>query len=113
MDMLVDGRVIVENKTVERVLPIHVAQTITYLKLSGYLPEAEWASPRFSSQLERQADEERHQAPRKQLMNVYPAFAVFASLRFDSIHREIGAGRTENRRPNREFYFTRIINRTS
>ena len=36
MDMLVDGRVIVENKTVERVLPIHVAQTITYLKLSGH-----------------------------------------------------------------------------
>ena len=25
-----------EDKTVERVLPIHVAQTITYLKLSGY-----------------------------------------------------------------------------
>ncbi len=32
-DMLVDNLVIVENKTVESILPIHVAQLITYLKL--------------------------------------------------------------------------------
>jgi GxxExxY protein len=33
LDMLVDNLVIVENKTVENILPIHVAQLITYLKL--------------------------------------------------------------------------------
>jgi len=33
-DMLVDNSVIVENKTVERLVPIHEAQLLTYLKLS-------------------------------------------------------------------------------
>jgi len=35
LDMFVDGLIIVENKTVENVLPIHVAQLITYLKLKN------------------------------------------------------------------------------
>ncbi len=34
LDMLVDDRVIIENKTVDRLLPIHAAQLLTYLKLS-------------------------------------------------------------------------------
>jgi len=33
LDMIVDNLVIVENKTVETLLPIHTAQLITYLKL--------------------------------------------------------------------------------
>lgn len=33
LDMWVDDLIIVENKTVESVLPIHLAQLITYLKL--------------------------------------------------------------------------------
>jgi len=33
IDMLVDGCVIIENKAVEKVLPIHEAQLLTYLKL--------------------------------------------------------------------------------
>jgi len=33
IDELVDNLVIVENKTVENILPIHMAQLITYLKL--------------------------------------------------------------------------------
>jgi GxxExxY protein len=33
IDMLVDDLVIVENKVVENLLPIHEAQLITYLKL--------------------------------------------------------------------------------
>lgn len=33
IDMLVDDLVIVENKVVDALLPIHVAQLITYLKL--------------------------------------------------------------------------------
>ena len=41
IDMLVDDQVIVENKAVDAVLPIHEAQIITYLKLKnlhlGYL----------------------------------------------------------------------------
>ena len=35
LDLLVDGRVVVELKTVERLHPIHLAQVITYLKLTG------------------------------------------------------------------------------
>lgn len=41
IDMLVEGVVIIENKAVEKVLPIHEAQLLTYLKLRdcrlGYL----------------------------------------------------------------------------
>jgi len=36
MDMVVGGLVVVEIKAVERAMPIHEAQLITYLKLSGY-----------------------------------------------------------------------------
>jgi GxxExxY protein len=35
IDLLVDRRVVVELKAVERVLPIHEAQLLTYLRLSG------------------------------------------------------------------------------
>lgn len=35
IDLLVEGKVIVELKTVERLLPIHEAQLLTYLRLSG------------------------------------------------------------------------------
>lgn len=35
IDLLVDGQVILELKTVERLLPIHEAQLLTYLKLTG------------------------------------------------------------------------------
>ena len=33
LDFLVDGRLVVELKAIEKVLPIHHAQTLTYLKL--------------------------------------------------------------------------------
>ena len=33
IDVIVDDLIIVENKTVENILPIHTAQLITYLKL--------------------------------------------------------------------------------
>ncbi len=35
LDIVVENRVIVELKAVERLMPIHEAQVITYLKLSG------------------------------------------------------------------------------
>ncbi|MFN0304955.1 MAG: GxxExxY protein [Burkholderiales bacterium] len=35
IDLLVDSKVIVELKAVEKLLPIHEAQLLTYLKLSG------------------------------------------------------------------------------
>jgi len=35
LDIVVAKRVILELKTVERLLPVHEAQTITYLRLSG------------------------------------------------------------------------------
>ncbi len=36
MDVVVEGEVVVELKTVEHLLPVHQAQLITYLKLGGY-----------------------------------------------------------------------------
>ena len=36
LDLVVESRVVVELKTVETLLPVHKAQLITYLKLSGY-----------------------------------------------------------------------------
>src|SRR5688572_26930078 len=36
IDLLVDERVIVEVKAVEMLHPVHSAQTLTYMKLSGY-----------------------------------------------------------------------------
>jgi GxxExxY protein len=35
LDIVIEDQVIVELKTVERLLPIHEAQMLTYLKLSG------------------------------------------------------------------------------
>lgn len=35
LDMVVDGKVVVELKSVEKVDPIHEAQLLTYLRLSG------------------------------------------------------------------------------
>jgi GxxExxY protein len=35
IDMRVDHLVLVEDKTVEKIFPIHLAQLLTYLKLSG------------------------------------------------------------------------------
>ena len=35
LDIVIEDRVIIELKTVERLMPIHEAQILTYLKLSG------------------------------------------------------------------------------
>ena len=35
IDMLVENSIIIENKTVDHLLPVHEAQLITYLKLRG------------------------------------------------------------------------------
>ena len=35
MDVVVEGELVIELKTVDRLLPIHEAQLLTYLKLSG------------------------------------------------------------------------------
>lgn len=36
IDMLVGRSIIIENKTVEKILPIHEAQLLTYLRMSGH-----------------------------------------------------------------------------
>lgn len=36
LDLLVEGCIVVELKTVERLHPVHVAQVITYLRLTGF-----------------------------------------------------------------------------
>ncbi len=36
MDMVVEDMVVIENKTVGKILPIHEAQLLTYLRISGY-----------------------------------------------------------------------------
>ena len=35
MDIVVESEIIVEIKTVERITPVHEAQTLTYLRLNG------------------------------------------------------------------------------
>ncbi len=35
LDMLVENTVIIENKTVEKILPVHEAQLLTYLKMKN------------------------------------------------------------------------------
>ena len=35
IDMLVEDSIIIENKTVDHILPVHEAQLLTYLKLRG------------------------------------------------------------------------------
>ncbi|MBL7164182.1 MAG: GxxExxY protein [Anaerolineales bacterium] len=36
IDMIIEDMIVVENKVVEQLLPIHEAQLLTYLKLSGH-----------------------------------------------------------------------------
>lgn len=35
IDMMIDNCIVIENKVVQKILPVHEAQLITYLKLSG------------------------------------------------------------------------------
>lgn len=35
LDLLIDGRLVIELKTVEAILPIHMAQVLSYLKATG------------------------------------------------------------------------------
>ncbi len=36
IDMIIDDCIIIENKTVEKFIPIHIAQLLTYLKMKDY-----------------------------------------------------------------------------
>jgi GxxExxY protein len=36
IDLLVEGSLVVELKAVDKLHPVHIAQTLTYLKLTGY-----------------------------------------------------------------------------
>jgi len=36
LDFVVEGKLVLELKAVERLLPVHKAQLLTYLKLSGH-----------------------------------------------------------------------------
>jgi len=55
IDMLVDTAVIIENKTVERLFPIHEAQLLTYLKMRkcklGFI--LNWNVPRMKDGIKR------------------------------------------------------------
>lgn len=55
LDMIVENAVIIENKTVERLLPIHEAQLLTYLKMKdcriGFL--LTWNVPRMKDGIKR------------------------------------------------------------
>jgi len=55
IDMIVGDSVIVENKTVEKLLPIHEAQLLTYLKMTngklGFL--LNWNVPRMKDGIKR------------------------------------------------------------
>ena len=36
LDMLIENAIIIENKAVERILPVHEAQILSYIRLGGY-----------------------------------------------------------------------------
>jgi GxxExxY protein len=36
LDLLIDSRLVVEVKAVERIHPVHIAQVVSYLKLTGF-----------------------------------------------------------------------------
>ena len=36
LDLLVENRLVIELKAIEKILPVHEAQVLTYLKLSGH-----------------------------------------------------------------------------
>ncbi len=35
-DFIIDGRIIVETKSVEKLIPLHTSQILTYMKLGGF-----------------------------------------------------------------------------
>jgi GxxExxY protein len=55
IDMIVDDSIIIENKTVEKLMPIHEAQLLTYLKMRncklGFL--LNWNVPRMKDGVKR------------------------------------------------------------
>jgi len=55
IDMLIEGSVIIENKAVERILPVHAAQLLTYLRMKdcrlGFL--LNWFVPRMKDGIRR------------------------------------------------------------
>jgi len=55
LDMIVEDNIIIENKTVEKILPIHEAQLLTYLKLKncslGYI--LNWKTVRIKDGIKR------------------------------------------------------------
>lgn len=55
IDMIVDGSIIVEHKTVEKLMPIHAAQLLTYLKMKncklGFL--LNWNVPQMKDGIKR------------------------------------------------------------
>ena len=55
IDMLVENIMIIENKTVDKILPIHIAQLITYLKMRnapiGFL--INWKEEKFQNAVKR------------------------------------------------------------
>lgn len=59
IDMIVADSVIVENKTVEKLLPIHEAQLLTYLKMKkckiGFL--LNWNVPRMKDGIKRMVND--------------------------------------------------------
>jgi GxxExxY protein len=59
IDMFVGGSIIIENKTVERLLPIHEAQLLTYLKMKdcrvGFL--LNWNVPRMKDGIKRMVNQ--------------------------------------------------------
>ncbi len=36
LDLLVDGEIVLELKAVDEIIPVHIAQVITYLRLTGH-----------------------------------------------------------------------------
>ncbi|WP_367266524.1 GxxExxY protein [Propionivibrio sp.] len=67
LDLVVEDRVVVELKAVERLLPLHEAQLLTYLRLSGNRP---WLAIEF------QCSRAERWYPEDEIMNLFRFFSV-------------------------------------
>ena len=82
MDVVVEGAVVLELKTVDTLLPIHSAQLLTYLKLSGKKVGLliNFNEPKLKDGLKRLAS--RTLKPEEQLPSVFSATSVLSGFDF-------------------------------
>jgi GxxExxY protein len=92
MDLLIEGRLVVELKSVEAILPIHEAQLLTYLRLT---PRELGLLINFDVAVLRQGVRRRVWTSDRQQRVKPPASADWSQARFEPLSGEVLAAATE------------------